>query len=223
MKQLSSLRLLQLASPSLPIGAFAYSQGLESAVQQDYVNNFDTACRWVHDLLEQALEHLDLPIFLRCYDAWTCQDEERAIYWSAYLIASRETRELREEERQLGQALARILYNLDMTQAGAWRRDSQTSYAALFALAAVSWDIPQEESAAAFLWTWLENQVAAAIKLVPLGQTEGQRILFEVSEKIPACVERASLKTDSAIGASLPGFSILSAQHEIQYSRLFRS
>ena len=217
------LRLLQLSSPSLPIGAFAYSQGLEYAVHARWVDDEDTARDWIVGLLRNALARLDVPLLARLYSAWNERDDEALHYWSAYLHASREARELQEEDGHLGAALARLLRDLDLTQAAPWVRHPHAGYAVLFALAASQWRIPLREAAGAYLWVWCEAQVAAAIKLVPLGQTAGQRILSRVVTEIPAVVDEALLLSDDEIGYAAPRLALGSALHESQYSRLFRS
>jgi urease accessory protein len=143
--------------------------------------------------------------------------------WTAFLLASRETAELRAEDRHLGRALARVLADMGTAEARDWDTDRNVCWAALFALAAVRWGIDRESAAAGYLWAWLENQVAAGVKLIPLGQTAGQRVLLRVSERIPAAVEYGFGVDAAAIGASAPGAVLASAAHETQYTRLFRS
>ncbi|MFZ5595245.1 MAG: urease accessory protein UreF [Pseudomonadota bacterium] len=219
----SLLRLMQLVSPALPVGAYAYSQGLEHAVCAGWVRDEATAAEWIGGLLDHALCRLDVPVLSRLHAAWMAEDCEQVEYWAAFLHASRESAELQAEDRHLGGALARLLTDLEFSEARPWIDHPCRGFAVLFALAGVRWGIAVKETLAGYLWTWAENQVAAAIKLVPLGQTAGQRILSRMIKRIPSAVERASGFGDEDIGFFTPGLGIASAAHETQYSRLFRS
>lgn len=219
----SRLRLLQLTSPTLPVGAYAYSQGLEQAVEAGWVNDAATVQVWIGGLLQHALGALDVPVLLRLHAAWRADDHAAVRHWSNWLHACRESAELQAEDRQLGNALARLLSDLDIDDAHAWRNDAQATYVTLFALAAVRWDIDAHDAALGLAWSWCENQVLAALKLLPLGQTAGQRILAQLISEIPATVTRAASYADEDIGQLAPAYAIASAQHETQYSRLFRS
>ncbi|OUD13981.1 urease accessory protein UreF [Thioflexithrix psekupsensis] len=218
------LHLFHLVSPLLPIGMFAYSQGLEAAITQKWVNHSSDAQDWIHGLLSRHLTQLDIPIIARLHSAFGDKNREKVDYWNRYLYASRETAELRAEDQALGLALARLLRELAVPEAAQWyQHHKPVCYATLFTLAAVHWQLSLEETAQAYLWSWLENQVAAAVKLIPLGQSEGQRILLAGLNHIPHCVSLGLQITDDDIGQTSPAFSIASAWHETQYSRLFRS
>jgi urease accessory protein len=219
----SRLRLWQLISPALPVGAYAYSAGQEYAVTAGWVHDEDSAAEWIIGLLMHSLAGLDVPVLVRLYDAWQADDEESVNRWTRLLLAARESAELQAEDRHLGGALARLLFDLGLKEAESWRDSKQVSFATLFALATARWAIPSEEAAQGYLWAWCENQVAAAIKLVPLGQTAGQRILSRAAARIPLAVESGRAVNDEDIGMLAPGLGIASALHETQYSRLFRS
>jgi urease accessory protein len=220
---LSMLRLCQLVSPALPIGAYNFSQGLEYAAHLGNVHDETSTRDWISGIAEHAVATLDLPLLLRMHDAWTSNDEFSARNWSVYLLASRETTELRAEERHLGRSLAKVLVSLQIDKASDWTRDGDASYACLFALAAGEWQIDRAQAATAYLWAWCENQVLAAVKLLPLGQTAGQRILNDLLLKIPGMVASALLLADGEIGVATPLQGMASAWHETQYTRLFRS
>jgi urease accessory protein len=130
---------------------------------------------------------------------------------------------LQQEDRHLGRALLRLLKDLDVDIASFCDTDRHYSYVAMFAYACVRWEIPLVEALHGLLWSWCENQVAAAIKLVPLGQTTGQQLLLQLQQSIPSCVQVGLALADEDIGFTLPGLGVISAQHESQYSRLFRS
>ena len=220
---LALLRLLQLVSPGLPIGMYSYSQGLERAIDDGWVTTADEVHEWLEGLLEHGLTQIDLPVMMRLFDAWTLADNEAVVRWSKILTACRETSELRAEDRQTGQALARLLVALELDDATAWLRKPEATFATLFSLAAVRWAVPKRQAAIGYLWSWLENQVLCAVKLVPLGQVAGQRLLIALASRLPEQINRALLLTDDEIGSSAFGLALASSRHETQYSRLFRS
>lgn len=218
------LRLMQLVSPALPVGAYAYSQGLEHAVTMDIVRDEASAAAWILGLLEHPLALVDAPLLVRLHAAWQRCDISGVRYWNRYLLASRESAELLAEDRQLGGALARLLADLGLHDAAVFRdTGGAPAFATMFTLAAARWNIPLSDAVGGYLWSWCENQVAAAIKLVPLGQTAGQRILSRAVDAIPVVVERAIALSDDDIGFVAPAAAIGCALHETQYSRLFRS
>ena len=223
MSSTALLHLLKLTSPALPIGSFHFSQGLEDAVEHGLVRDLASATDWIEGLASQSIGTLDLPMLLRLHEAWTERRPLLATQLSARLIAARETLELRAEDRHLGSALARVLIEHGVDEAKPWISNPDASHAALFTLAAVRWDIGAADAATGYLWSWCENQVLAAIKLVPLGQNAGQRLLARLIERIPDLVEQAALIDDEDIGIASPMQGIASARHETQYSRLFRS
>jgi urease accessory protein len=219
----ASLRLWQLISPALPVGAFAYSQGLEYAVEREWIKDEKSTQQWITGLLNHSLSSLDVPILARIHKAWQTRDLTTVEYWNQYLQASRESNELLTEDRQIGTALKQLLLSLEVHSVKDWPESHPPSFVTLFALAAAHWKIPLGEACQGFLWSWCENQVSAAIKLVPLGQTAGQRILSAVIDEIPLAVERGLKLSDDDIGATAHGLGIASALHETQYTRLFRS
>lgn len=221
--RLAGLRLWQLISPTLPVGAYAYSAGLEYAVEGGWIANEANASDWIGGQLENGLAYVDVPLMGRLYAAWDASDLDGARYWNAYLAASRETDELLAEDRHLGAALLKVLEELGACGPDQWRAREPATFAAAFALAAVVWRIGLEAAAEGYLWAWLENQVAAAIKLIPLGQSAGQRLLFELAARIPAVADAGLARTEADIGNSSPGVAHASSLHETQYSRLFRS
>jgi urease accessory protein len=217
----SQLRLMQLISPTLPIGSFAYSQGLEYAVEAGWIKNQEQTRQWISGQIKNTLSSLDIPVMQRIYTAWQENDYDAIVYWNKWLLAARETKELQDEDTQLGKALLRLIKGLEMEFP--IDEDIEWSYVSIFSFAAVEWEIPFEETANGFLWAWSENQVAAAIKLVPLGQTAGQSILSSILKDIPGAIEQSLDCSDEDIGMLAPGVAIASALHETQYSRLFRS
>jgi len=223
--ELAELRLWQLISPTLPVGAYAYSQGLEFAIENKWITDAASCQEWIAGQLQNNLSYLDVPILLRLQQAWSDSDYERVDHWNQYLLSSRETQELLDEDRQLGVALCRLLFDLNIDSVKLLPTSSQqhTSFATAFSLAAQTWQIPPANAARGFLWAWCENQVAAAVKLIPLGQTAGQKCLAALAEIIPAVVEISCAVSDDEIGSTSYGVAMASAFHETQYTRLFRS
>lgn len=220
---LALLRLLQLVSPALPIGAFNFSQGLEYAIEAGWIRDEAGAHRWILGVGQHSVGTLDIPLLARMHAAWSVDDAAAARRLSRQLIASRETSELREEDRHLGRALAKVLIGLELPAAEGWQRSDDTTLAVMFSLAAVQSHVPRAATCAGYLWAWCENQVLAAVKLLPLGQSAGQRVLERLRMQIPLICHDALLITDEHIGAVAPGVGIASARHETQYTRLFRS
>jgi len=220
---LADLRLYQLISPSLPIGAFTYSQGLEWAIEAGWIKNEQALEQWLESVLAHSVSTLELPVMIRLCRAFEGQDIEAVHYWTQFLIASRETSELRKEERQRGQALATLLPNLNVAMDDSVIEAVRSTQIAGFALAAQQFDISIQSACAGYLWSWLENAVMAGVKLVPLGQTSGQKLLMRLSERVPTAVERALAIVDDEVGSSTPALAIASSRHETQYTRLFRS
>ena len=220
---LPSLRLYQLISPTLPTGAFTYSQGLEWAVESGEVHDTHSLKDWLLGLIEDGMAHLEIPVLTRLYQAFSKQDEDGVLYWSRFLLASRETSELREEEINRARALTSLLDKLGLEGVNAHRAALNRCQISGFALAAQCWQIPLEDAALGYAWSWLENQVAAAIKLVPLGQTQGQQVQLSLSDRVPAAVQQGLTLEDTKIGASAPALALVSSHHETQYTRLFRS
>ncbi len=220
---IANLRLWQLISPALPVGAYAYSQGLEYAIEAGWLNTEHDVHDWISGQLAHNLAHLDIPILARLYPAWQTNDENQIAYWTRYILASREAAELKTEDQNLGRALATLLNQLELPQARPYLHSDQAAFATMLALAATHWQISLHDVCQGYLWMWCENQVAAAIKLVPLGQTQGQKMLLQLADAIPAAVQTGLQLGDDEIGMSAPGLGIASALHESQYSRLFRS
>lgn len=219
----SRLKLLQLVSPIFPVGAFAYSQGLEAAAASGWVLDEESLFIWVSGVMTRSVACLDLPMLRRSHAAWRCDDREGAIRLSEETLAFRESRELVEEDRHFGSALARILAELGSERARDFAGQPFASYPTLFALAAVDWELDLEAAAEAYLFAWAENQVSAASRLIPLGQIALQRSLSRLIRLIPEAAHHGLSLPDEAIGGLCPAHAMASAWHETQYSRLFRS
>jgi urease accessory protein len=220
---LETLRLLQLGSAALPIGAFAYSQGLEQAVASGAVHDAASTGTWVEGIIEHALLSQDLPVFARLHAAWSRGDLAAVERWSRELYAARGSRELREEELQLGRALARWLSGLGYREADLFLKAEIVTLAALYALAAERFGIALRPAALAYAFSWTEAQIGAATRLIPLGQADAQRTLSRALTVLSKSVDAALGRADDEIGSSAQGQVLFSMLHETQYSRLFRS
>ncbi|WP_230208758.1 urease accessory protein UreF [Solemya velum gill symbiont] len=220
---LPQLRLMHLISPSLPVGAYSYSQGLEWAVECGWVTDKESLAEWIRDIALTNLAGLEIPVLARLYRACEEKDAESLAYWSDYLVASRETMELRQEEKNRARALMALLPKLEIPVAVDERICFESCQLTGFAHAAQHWNIPMNETAAGYIWGWCENITLAGVKIIPLGQTAGQQILAEITPMIPAIVTRGLECIDDEIGASCMAQAIASSRHETQYTRIYRS
>jgi len=218
-------RLLQLASPTLPVGAYAYSQGLEWAVESGAVRDEASTLAWIGDLLEWNIGRYEVPLLAQMLRACHANDATLLGDLNAHYLASRESAELRAETLQMAFSLVRLLDELGEagTPALTFIRALEPAYPAIWACAAAAWQIEEDAALTAYLWSWVENQTMAAIKAVPLGQAAGQRIMLALGARIAPSVERARQLSATGYSNFAPGFAIACSQHETQYSRLFRS
>ena len=222
----SLARLLQLASPALPVGAYSYSQGLEAAVEAQVVTDSKSAGRWIGDALTLSLAKFEAPAWCRLYSAWQARDFDEVRRLNGLFGATRETAELRAETLQMGYSLRRLCVELGEFDAGViaeLQRMEEIVFPAAFTFVATRWEIPERDALVAYLWSWLENQVMAALKAVPLGQTDGQRLLLRLGAVLSSIADEAMAAEDAMLANFAPGLAIASSRHETQYSRLFRS
>jgi urease accessory protein len=218
--------LLHLASPALPIGTFSYSQGLEGAVDAGLAHDAVSVQSWIQSGLENVLATNELPMLAILYHGWENEDYVEIERSNAWFLASRESFELRRETEQMGWSLAQLALTLqwhDEPRQIRLRSLKPVCLPTVFAYAAGALSIEVESCVAAYCFGWVENQVAAAIKAVPLGQIAGQKILFAMHTLIPKIVLRAIDTGPEKISTFAPHLGILSARHANQYSRLFRS
>lgn len=204
---MSLVRLLQLASPTLPVGAYSYSQGLEAAVEARIVHHASSAQAWIADTLEYSMGRFEAPLLWRMMQGEPLND---------LFLAGRETAELRAETLQMGHSLAKLMSELGLGSVPL----EEPAYPTVYAFAAARLALDREEALLAYLWSWLENQVMAAVKAVPLGQTAAQKILLSLGGRLEAIADAAP---SVSLGNFAPGLAMLSTLHETQYSRLFRS
>nr|WP_217364304.1 urease accessory UreF family protein [Marinobacterium sp. xm-d-564] len=210
-----------MISPSLPVGAFTYSQGLELAVEAGWVDSQERFEAWLTGQLNHSLTTLELPMLDRMLNALDEADAQAFNQLTKELIAWRETKELRLEEKQRGAALARLLPQLDVNLEGLLLEACQRTQLAGIAIAAHQWQIPRDKLFAGYLWSWLENAVMAGVKLIPLGQTQGQQTLQRMASSLEQSVEQSKRVLNPS--SVTPALAIASSRHETQYTRLFRS
>ena len=224
----SFLQLMWLASPALPIGGFSYSEGLEAAINASWVSTEAEARDWLAHQLHLTQSRGDMAAIAQAMPAWGSGDTERLAALNHWVHHTRESSELRLQTEQMGRSLCEWLKNRyagdSAIQAHVqWLHAHSASYPLAFALAAHLTGAAPREALLAYAFGWAENMVQAAIKAVPLGQSAGQRILAQLTTDIPAAVEHALALPDAQRQAFSPMLAILSARHEHQYSRLFRS
>jgi urease accessory protein len=215
------LHLLQFASPALPIGGYSYSQGLEAAIEQGLVTDAASAHAWIQAYLHEVMASWDAPLLWRLMQAFASADMEAVALWSERFVASRDTHEFRAESIQMGYSLVRLLAELGVADVSVL--DDEVALPTAFACAVAALDIPPAEALLAWLFSWAENQVLVCVKSVPLGQVSGQRLLLSLAEELEAAAQHARQLADDELSNWSPGLSLLSMQHEVQYSRLYRS
>jgi urease accessory protein len=221
----SLMQLMWLASPALPIGGFSYSECLETAVDTARAATETEATAWLVDHLHLSLARSDLPAVAQAIGAWRAHDQKDIAKLNAWVLQTRESSELRAQTEQMGKSLLDWLRNHTTATPDqiALLARQQPTYPIAYALAASATQAPLRECLLAYAFGWAENMVQAAIKSVPLGQSAGQRILSALTAEIPQAVDHALALDDDGRQAFAPMLAILSSQHEVQYSRLFRS
>ncbi|WP_460556826.1 urease accessory protein UreF [Comamonas piscis] len=224
----SFLQLMWLASPALPIGGFSYSEGLEAGVNAALVGNEAEAADWIAEQLQLSQARGDMAVLAQAMQAWQRDDRARMVALNAWVLQTRESSELRLQAEQMGRSLVAWLQNRHADDAQAlalvnWLAAQDASYPLAFALAAHLAGAGPRDALLAYAFGWAENMVQAAIKSVPLGQSAGQRILARLALAIPGAADHALALGDDERQAFSPMLAILSARHEHQYSRLFRS
>lgn len=225
MQAAALLRLLQLASPSLPIGAYTYSQGLESAIEKGTVHNESSARAWISESLSIVAD-FEAPIVWRLLKAFSERNAEAVNYWSECFIAARDTAEFRAETIQMGYSLGKLVLDLNIADESLrtiLANQPEIPLPTAFACAAEALAVPHEAVLLGLLFSLVENQVLVCVKSVPLGQVSGQSLLFSLHAMIEKASRHAQLLNDDELSNWAPGLSLLSMQHEIQYSRIYRS
>ena len=230
----SLLRLLQLSSSTLPVGAYSYSEGVEALVESGKIASGESLQHWLAWELREGSIQLEAAAMVRTYRAIVAQDRAAILYWNTWLSAVRETEELRSQSWQMGRSLLRLLQdthpstNADSqmvaTLTEVQKACGQTcNFAIAFAIAAAYWQIDERSALSGYLFSWATNLVGAGVRLIPLGQTIGQQILLNLQDAIELATQTILTLPDDDLAACGWGLSLASMTHETQYSRLFRS
>ncbi|MBM0741786.1 urease accessory protein UreF [Phormidium sp. CLA17] len=221
----SLLHLLQLASPALPVGAYSYSEGLEALVELGKVTSQETLAQWLSQELRWGAVRLEAAVMMRSCERARSQDFDAVIKWNCWLTAARETEELRQQSLQMGRSLLKLLLDLHPELINGYEplQKEGCNFAIAYAIAAAYYQIDIQAALLAYLYSWIANLVSAGVKLIPLGQTAGQRLLLTMQPALERAAEAIfMLQTDDLCSCSW-GLSLASMAHERQYSRLFRS
>jgi urease accessory protein len=217
----SRLRLLQVTSQALPTGAFAYSGGLESALELGMLKGAEECGSFLAGWMRAALGCVELPYFLRMRASFLHGDVDGAQGWSRRLLASRESAEAQAQDRQMAHSLQKVLAQL----LGDEIPDNWTpvTYAEGLALAGVKFSLSEEDAVSGCAFGWLEQHVSALTRLVPLGPLAGQRLVDRGVRELPTVIQLSRALSDDELGAGCPAMAMAGARHETQYSRMFRS
>lgn len=226
MTPLAALQCLRLASPGLPIGAYSYSQGLETAIDLGQIHDRASAEHWLRGLLAGPVSRYDAPMLARAHRASAANDAPALVALNQTLLASRDSREQRQESVQMGYSLRQLLLALPETASQPLPATLQTGELAF--ILAYGWagcrlGLDEATLVQAYLWSWLENQVMVLMKALPMGQTVGQQLMSALLPLLAEATQRAISLPDRQLSSLAPMQSWMAMQHETQYSRLFRS
>ncbi|XGB42469.1 MAG: urease accessory protein UreF [Nodosilinea sp. LVE1205-7] len=215
----SLLRLLQLASPALPVGAYSYSEGLETLVSQGLTDPA-AILQWLEQELAWGLIRVEVTLLYRLYGA----GPEELSTWNQWLSARRDTEEGRHQSWAMGRALGRLVSQLyPQLQTDLAQIILPWNYVVMFALLSNHWQISPSAAVLAYLHSWAANLITAAIKLVPLGQTQGQQMLLDLYPSLEITAQQCQKLQPEQLSLSNWGTSLATMEHEAMYSRLFRS
>ena len=219
------LQLIWLASPALPVGGFSYSEALEAAIDHEHVHDESSCANWLADQLHLSQARGDMALMAQAIPAWQTMNMARLQELSAWVHATRETHEMRLQTEQMGRSLLDWLriQNKATAQALQLCSELRPTYPMAMSLALSLAHAPLESALQAYAFGWAENMTQAALKAVPLGQISGQKILARLAHEIPEAVQHAMALSDHDRQAFCPMLAVMSARHETQYSRLFRS
>lgn len=222
--QASLFFLLQLASPALPVGAFSYSEGLETLVYSGAIANAASLQDWLTQELSYGAIRLEAAVVARVHSAAVSNDLEAIARWNHWLSGLRETQEMRDQSWQMGRALTRLVTELQPSVEEQVKAcGDRCNFAIAFAIAAARWGIDCPAAVSGYLHSWLANMINSGVKLIPLGQTQGQQVLMQLYPQLSQTVADCQSLQDDDFYSCGWGLAIASMTHETLYSRLFRS
>ncbi|HLO47525.1 MAG TPA: urease accessory protein UreF [Kamptonema sp.] len=228
--QFSLLRLLQLAA--VPVGAYSYSEGLETLVEMGIIDNQASLKNWLEDSLQFGAIRLEAAVMVRAWKALSVGDLANLSYWNYWTTAAKETEELRLQSWQMGRSLVKLLQDMQLplqakgiasVQELTEVCGSNCNFAIAFGIAAVKLEIEEEAAVLGYLHSWAANLVNAGVKLIPLGQTVGQQLLLDLHSHIHVAAQEIVRLEDDKLSSCSWGLALASMAHETQYTRLFRS
>ncbi len=216
--------ILQLASPTLPVGAYTYSEGLEKLVENQIIHDHETLYHWLFQELNHGAIKIESALMIRAYNNSKNNNLDMLQYWNNWLSAARETEELRLQSHQMGRSLIKLIAQLKPeTQPIINIIGNPCNYAIAYGLASYYLQIDHLSATISYIHSWTSNLINAGVKLIPLGQTSGQKILFTLNPHIQQIAEQIIILPDNELHCLSWGLSLASMQHETQYTRLFRS
>lgn len=231
-QQPTILHLLQLASPTLPVGAYSYSEGLETLVDRGIICDRNTLSQWMEQSLHHGAIRLETAMMIRAYQSVSQSDLTALSDWNAWATAAKETSELRSQSWQMGNSLIKLLLDLHHSNPSynnislpslASAIGVPCNYAIAFGIAAAYWQIDLTAAALGYLHSWASNLIGAGVKLIPLGQTVGQQLLLKVYPQLSLVTQEVLALEDRDLSSCSWGLALSSMAHETQYTRLFRS
>ena len=219
------LQLIWLASPALPVRGFSYSEALEAAIDHEHVHDEASCADWLADQLHLSQARGDMALMAQAIPAWQAMNTDRLKDLSQWVHTTRETHEMRLQTEQMGRSLLDWLRIQNKATETALKLCSEMrpTYPMAMSLALSLANAPLDQALQAYAFGWAENMTQAALKAVPLGQVSGQKILARLAQEIPDAVQHAIALSDDERQAFCPMLAVMSARHETQYSRLFRS
>jgi urease accessory protein len=225
---LTRLRLFQLVSPALPVGAFSYSEGLEVLVQAGELGDAKAVAHWLEAELARgalAIEAASLGRLMQALTRWRESPDGPArgevLDLDGWLLAQREAAEVRAQQRQMGRSLLQLLADLDLPLPG--EQPPRLAWPAAWAWAGVALDIAPQDLVEAYLYGWIATQLSAAVRLVPLGPTESQRLQLALAATIASRAAELVDADPEALWNGGVGAGLAQLGHGELYSRLFRS
>ena len=223
---MTSLALLQLVSPALPVGAFGYSEGLEVLVQASVLRNAADVEQWLRAELQRGSVRIDaasLRLFVHDFAHWSSTSDSAAyqslVELDHWLLSMRDASELRAQQCQSGMALIALMAEMGYPLP----QSLSLSWPAAWAWAATSLEVSQQDMVEGYLYGWVANQLSAAVRLVPLGPTSAQVLQLRLSSLIKRQAEQLFHQDPRQLWSAGLGASMAQLAHAELYSRLFRS